>query len=508
MAAVLLIVAVTSFILLLIWFFKTYETRQRVNQIPGRPALPLIGNAHQLQTSGFGFYKQLFDYSMENRDYGMFRIWLGVQPLVGIFKPEFVEKLLNSTTILDKAPVYNFLHPWLGTGLLTSTGTKWHTHRKLLTPTFHFKILNDFITVFNEKSQILTRRLSGKADGKPFNIFQHITLCALDIICETAMGKNVKAQEKSDSEYVTAVYKMGNLIMTRIKTPWFWNKLLFGMLGPAREHDRCLDILHQFTQQVIENRRDQLKTRTSGDQSADGAVGEKKRLAFLDLLLNTMHADGSQQLTDEEICEEVDTFMFEGHDTTAAAMNWTIYLIGSHQDIQERIHRELDEIFGNTDRMVTSDDLKEMKYLERCIKEALRLFPSVPSFGRTLTQDLELGKVKLPVGTAVAVFLPALHRNADFFPDPDVFDPDRFSPENSVGRHPYAYVPFSAGMRNCIGQKFALMEEKIVLSSILRKFHVESVQTQDELRPQFELILRPENGIIVKLTERKLQTSN
>nr|XP_053638811.1 cytochrome P450 4c3-like [Cherax quadricarinatus] len=194
--------------------------------------------------------------------------------------------------------------------------------------------------------------------------------------------------------------------------------------------------------------------------------------------------------------------MFEGHDTTAAAINWSLYLIGCYPEIQARVDEELRSIFGDSDRPVTMADLREMKYTENCIKEALRLFPSVPILARELKEEAVIDNYRIPVGTTVIVVTYCLHRDPEQFPKPEVFDPDRFLPENVSKRHPYSYIPFSAGPRNCIGQKFALMEEKILVSNILRKYRVESVTRREDLRILGELILRPENGNILKLTPR------
>lgn len=184
----------------------------------------------------------------------------------------------------------------------------------------------------------------------------------------------------------------------------------------------------------------------------------KKRLAFLDLLLEMVDKG---TLTLQDVREEVDTFMFEGHDTTSAGMNWALQMLGSHPEYQAKVHQELDQVFGDDDdRDIRFDDLKNLNYLEMFIKEALRLYPSVPMFGRTLHEDCEINGFMVPASTQLLIIPFAVHRDPKHWPDPEIFDPDRFLPENSVGRHPFAYLPFSAGARNCIGQRFALMEEK------------------------------------------------
>ncbi|KAK3095368.1 hypothetical protein FSP39_013830 [Pinctada imbricata] len=387
------------------------------------------------------FYNTMIEYSEKWHEHGVFRLWVGTQLLVGFYKAETVEVVLQSSRFLDKATEYKFLHPWLGTGLLTSTGSKWHSRRKLLTPSFHFKILNDFVGVFQDQAQTMVKRLDSMADRGTFNIFSYITLCALDIICETAMGKTVDAQGNTDSEYVKCVYKIAELILKRQRTPWYGPDFLYNTIGDGKEHAHCLKVLHGFTEKdsgmTMEN------VLSSHESNEDAYMSRKNRLAFLDMLLYAKQ-DG-KPMSFADIREEVDTFMFE---------------------------------------------------------EALRIFPPVPFFGRSLTEDCKIGKYTVPKGSTVVIPPVSLHKDPRYFPDPEKFDPDRFLPENSRKRHPYAYIPFSAGPRNCIGQKFALLEEKAVISTILRKFTVISKQKREELCPIGELILRPENGILVELHSR------
>ncbi|GLH09722.1 Cytochrome P450 6j1 [Gryllus bimaculatus] len=230
------------------------------------------------------------------------------------------------------------------------------------------------------------------------------------------------------------------------------------------------------------------------------STGKKKRLAFLDLLLEA--SENGTKLSDQDIREEVDTFMFEGHDTTTAGICWSLLLLGEHQDVQTKVAEELDAIFDGSERAATMRDVQEMKYLERVVKEALRLYPSVPFVGRALPEDAHVAGHVLPAGAVVNLHIFHVHRDARNWPDPERFDPDRFLPENARGRHPYAYIPFSAGPRNCVGQKFALLEEKTLLSAVLRKFHVHTTEKRDALTLMNELILRPESGIQLQLTPR------
>uniref|UniRef100_A0A8C6LMU4 Cytochrome P450 4V2 n=1 Tax=Nothobranchius furzeri TaxID=105023 RepID=A0A8C6LMU4_NOTFU len=493
----IVIAAVTYFTykMLSSYLHKYYEMKP----IPGiEGTYPFIGDALMFKTNAGDFFGQIIELTREFGHLPLFKIWVGPIPFVVLFHAETVEKVLSNPIHLDKAFAYKFLHPWLGTGLLTSTGTKWRQRRKILTPTFHFSILTDFLQVMNEQAEILVEKLEKKAGKGPFNCFSDITLCALDIICETAMGKKIYAQRDSESEYVKSVYKMSDIVSHRQRTPWFWPDFAYYHFGKGKEHDKNLKILHSFTQKVIHERSESMSYRNS---ASDSDLGRKKRQAFLDMLLKTTD-DSGNKLSHQDIQEEVDTFMFEGHDTTAAAMNWALHLLGTHPDVQQKVQQELQEVFGTSSRSITMEDLKKLKYLDCVIKEALRLFPSVPFFARSLCDDCHFNGFKVPKGANAIIVTYSLHRDQRYFPEPEEFRPDRFVPENSAGRPPYAYVPFSAGLRNCIGQRFAQMEEKVVLASILRNFNVEACQNREELRPVGELILRPEQGIIIKLEKR------
>ncbi|XP_036407558.1 cytochrome P450 4V2-like [Megalops cyprinoides] len=506
MLKVYLLGLTTATIFLALLTYVTYQLLSRyirkwneMKPIPGvGGAYPIIGNALQFKTNAGDFFSQIIEGTNEFRHLPLLKIWIGPIPFIVLFHAENIEMVLNNPKHMDKAYAYKFLNPWLGTGLLTSTGDKWRGRRKMLTPTFHFSILSEFLEVMNEQAEILTEKLEKQAGKGPFNCFNFITLCALDIICETAMGKKIYAQSNSDSEYVRCVYKMSDIITRRQRTPWYWPDFIYYFIGEGKEHDRSLKILHSFTESVIKEKAEYM---SNAESDSEPDQGTKKRRAFLDMLLKTTDEDGNH-LSHKDIQEEVDTFMFEGHDTTAASMNWALHLLGAHPEEQKKVQQELQDVFGSSDRPINMDDLRRLRYLECVIKESLRIFPAVPLFARSICEDCRINGFKVPKGVNAIIIPYALHRDPRYFPDPEEFRPQRFLPENSIGRHPYAFIPFSAGLRNCIGQRFAVMEEKVVLASILRRFKVEACQKREDLRPLGELILRPEKGIWIKLERR------
>lgn len=495
------IVFAISFIPFAKWYIRRSKFVSAIDGVPGPPAYPLIGTAYLL----FGVARRDI-FHVNRRIHAQFpvilRMWLGPMSSVQLKRAEHIEKVLSSSRQhLQKSWGYRFVKQWLGDGLLIANGEKWHRHRKIITPTFHFSILEGFCEIFAEKSTVLVDKLRKHCDGSgPVDVYPFITKAALDIISEAAMGTQINAQDQIENEYVNAVYSAANLIVRRLLRPWLHMEFIYKWSSDGKKFAKALDVLHGYSTNVIRKRREARKTKTLNKPDDEDNVGRKRRLAFLDLLLETSGRDSS--LSDLDIREEVDTFMFEGHDTTTSGITWTLFLLGLHPAIQESVYEEMKAIFGNSDRPATVHDLNEMNYLDRVIKETLRLYPPVPSFGRTLSEDLQVDEYKLPKGCMVIIEAFHLHRDERYFPDPERFDPDRFLPENTVDRHPYAYVPFSAGNRNCIGQKFAVYEEKSILSTIIRNFKWTTVGKREDIDLVVELILRPLDGVKLNLQKR------
>lgn len=306
---------------------------------------------------------------------------------------------------------------------------------------------------------------------------------------------------------------MGECWLERLIQPIYWLDTFYYRSKSGKEFKENLQLLHDFTRKVIRDRKAQLVNEQQAGYVVDAgdSGGDKKRRAFLDLLLDHHLNDG--ELSEEDMREEVDTFMFEGHDTTAMALSWVIFLLGHHPEIQEKVWPEIDGLFDElgadgSPPMITLDKVKELKYLECIVKEGLRLCPSVPFIGRKTNEDITLKtndkEYVVPSGTIIYVMIYMLHRDPEVYRQPEKFEPDRFLPENCSGRNPFAFVPFSAGPRNCIGQRFALSELKIVLAFLLRHYRVESIDKQDKILFNMEMVLRPKVPLKVRLHQRNV----
>ncbi|XP_014207606.1 cytochrome P450 4g15 isoform X1 [Copidosoma floridanum] len=501
-------------------------------KIPGPKGLPVIGNALDLIGSSDTIFRNIYKRSFEFDT--VVKLWIGPKLVVFLIDPRDVEVILSSHVYIDKSTEYRFFQPWLGEGLLISTGQKWRAHRKLIAPTFHLNVLKSFIDLFNANSNAVVEKMR-KEDGKEFDCHEYMSETTVEILLETAMGVSKTTQDKSGFEYAMAVMKMCDILHLRHTRVWLRPDWLFNLTKYGKEQVALLDIIHGLTKKVIARKKDDYKSgkRNFVDTSAtakdsaksttvveglsfgqsaglkddldvdDNDVGEKKRQAFLDLLVEA--SQNGVVLTDEEVKEQVDTIMFEGHDTTAAGSSFFLSMMGCHPEIQEKVIQELDEIFGDSDRPATFQDTLEMKYLERCLMETLRMYPPVPIIARDIKTDLKLasGDYTIPSGATVVVATFKLHRQPHIYPNPDVFNPDNFLPEKTANRHYYAFVPFSAGPRSCVGRKYAMLKLKILLSTILRNFRIKSTVKEEDFRLQADIILKRAEGFKVKLEPRK-----
>ncbi|XP_036815778.1 cytochrome P450 4F3 isoform X2 [Oncorhynchus mykiss] len=378
--------------------------------------------------------------------------------LVRLFHPDYIKPLLlapASITVKDEL-FYGFLRPWLGQSLLLSNGDDWFRRRRLLTPAFHFDILKNYVKIFNHSSDIMHskwRRLVAEGESRQ-DMFNHISLMTLDSLLRCTFSYNSNCQESS-SEYIAAIFELSTLVIERRgRILHHWDCLYWRSPEGQRFKQAC-SVVHGFTRTVVQERRAQLLHRgePEGPDTTGGEEKKKKRVAdFIDLLLLSKDEDG-HGLTDEEIKAEADTFMFGGHDTTASGISWVLYNLSQHQDYQDRCRAEVNDL------------LQDRK-----------------------TEDLDC---------ICLVSIYGNHHNPEIWPDPDVYNPMRFDPENSKDRSSHAFIPFSSGPRNCIGQKFAMAELRVVVALTLRRFRLTPGGVEVRRLPQ--LVLRAEGGLWLTL---------
>ena len=464
--------------------------KRKLSFLPSSPNVPWLGSVPYLGGNSHELYKKRL--SANTKYNHAFVAWVGPTPLIITGRTEYIESLIKSREPVVKPMGYVVLQEWLGTGLVLSTGSKWKKRRSALTGAFHFAILNDFMEIYEKHAIHLAKKLKTLgSEGKEIEVQWIISLATLDVICETSMGVIMNALNSSDCEYVRAVGDVKRLVRQRFANPLLFYKSLYQYTSAGKEFYKCLNIVHNFTIEVIN------ESIASRKNSVVSETENKKKKVFIDVLLD-MYDKG--EIDVDGIREEVDTFMFGGHDTTSSALSWTLYEIGRHPEIQEKLHEEIDSVSSNESSLM--DKVRMLKYMECVIKESLRLHPPAPGFGRMIQKDMVVNNNIIPSGTMILVDIYSVHLNPAYWDQPTVFNPARFQSEEFLKRNPYCYIPFSAGPRNCIGQKFAMLEEKVFIYTILSNFTIKSTQTPDEIETGVDLISHSVNGINIEFYSR------
>ncbi|XP_069964039.1 cytochrome P450 4p1-like [Bactrocera oleae] len=483
---------------------------KRVRTVDGTPlensvALPkgltIFGNAFDFALASEGMFDFLRKLAAEMKrsylQYGLFRSFYN------IITAEDAELVMNDQkNLIHKGVIYNFFVPFLNRGLLTSSGKKWYSRRKMLTPAFHFKILTQFEEIFKEESKKFVESLEA-SDLSSVTLNEIIPKFTLNAICETALG--VKLDEQMNADQYRGSFKMiEEVFLMRCHNPFYIIDSLYKVfLAPKiKKH---ISIVHYFSSEIINKRRQAFaeELEQSEDKEDNQGFYTKKRYAMLDTLLR---AERDGLIDHVGICEEVDTFMFEGYDTTSMALLFSLMNLSLYPEMQERCYQEILDCVEDDLSQLNIQQLSKLQYLECFIKETLRLYPSVPVIAREAANETRLANnLILPKGAQVTIHIIDIHRSAKYYENPNKFDPERFTAEASAGRHPYAYVPFSAGQRNCIGQKFAMLELKTILVNIIKTFKILPLMKDQDIKLEFGMIIRTPNIIKVKLEKRSLK---
>lgn len=393
------------------------------------------------------------------------RIW--AWPVVCIFvsEPEDLEVIFSSPYLQSKAPiVYDALTPILGKGLATLNGAEHRKHRKALGPSLHLEILQGFVPIFEHNAQKLCKQLEAYATtGSTFNVSPLLGRYSAQGICETVFSTETSPGLAEEQEnFIKVLIEASDLMFYRLTRPWYSPDWLFYFSSQYKGYMGAVKGFESFVSKTLAHKVELVKRGVTPK--------EGKRKAFLDHYLTS---DEAKVLTERELIESLKTLSAGAVGTSMDLMSFFLLIMAITPDVQDKVAKELDDVFGGSDRPIEPGDLSHLPYLECAVKETLRMFPPLFAFSRIAKRDVKLPSGhELPKGCVVTVMPYTTHRNPKYFPNPEKFDPTRFTPENSRERHPFAYIPFSAGMRNCIGQRYGMMSAKIVASTILRKYRI------------------------------------
>lgn len=409
---------------------------QAYKSLPQVREMPLLGSLPALVQDRLAFLRQL------GRDYDeACGLHLGTVPCILFLKSEHVHNILvehaydfSKGRLMHKA--------FSGNGIFISEGDFHRKQRKLMAPPFqprHIVSYAEAMTYYGEQLQ------QGWHDGDVIDLNREMTAVTMSIVGKTLF----------DADVFNETDGLGAAIAVTLE---YTTRTFVEPLRPPLSWPTPGNLRVQRAQQMVTNRLQQMidecRTHTS------------ERNDFLSILLKARDEDG-QPMSDQQLMDECITLFAAGHETTATTMAWVWYLLCQHQDVYERVRQEVDSVLQG--RAPAYADLERLPYSLQVIKETMRLYPPAITTMREAIEDVVIDGYKVPKGMSVLVSPYVLHYKPAYFPDPERFDPERFTPEREKQLPRYAYIPFGAGPRICIGNHFALMEAQLLLATLVQR---------------------------------------
>jgi len=401
------------------------------------------------------------------------------------FHPDQIREILAvKTKLLPKfGPQVRVLQQWDGNGLVLSEGDFWARQRRLLQPAFQVKRFGGYADAMVQKSESVAQVWDRLPDGSVINVEEAMTGLTLEIIAKTFFGADLTAETDNLRKAVailseTAVREMSGVVRLPDWTP----------LPRIRAKKWAMNYLDSTIRRVIAERR------KTGEDQGD----------LLSMLLRAVDSEDSKTgMTDEQARDEAMVLFLAGHDTTAAGLTWFWYILGKYPEMQQRAHAEIEGVLEKNPPGFA--DVARLPYLSSIIKETLRLYPpAIGVFAREAKETTELGGYEIPRGSIVYAFSYVTHRDQRWFPEPERFNPERFLGEKEKQLSPFAYFPFGAGPRACIGAQFAMTEMTLVAACLLRHFEFSLRPGDRDPEPLTHMSLRPKGGLSMVLRKRRL----
>jgi cytochrome P450 len=431
---------------------------------PGPKNPPIIGNLYAFRSDPLGF---LGSATREYGDLVYFKV--ARQNMYVVNHPDYVREILVAnqgnfikSRALQRAKIL------LGEGLLTSEGQHHLRQRRLVQPAFHRERLAAYAAAMSECAVRWSERWQA---GSELDISTEMPQLTLSVVAKTLFSADVQSEASEIGAAMTSVLQMFRLLLLPFSE--YLDKL---PLPAIRRFEKARARLDSTIYGLIRERR------KSGEDTGD----------LLSMLLFAQDEDKGGGMSDEQVRDEALTLFLAGHETGANALAWTWYLLSQHPEVERRLHEEIDSVLAG--RAPELADVPQLRYAEMVFAEALRLYPPAWAIGRMAKAEFSLGGVEVPA-KSICILSPYLvQRDARWFPEPEKFDPERWTPEAREARPKFAYFPFGGGARVCIGERFAWMEGVIIMAAIAQKWRFR-LQPGQHVEPLPLITLRVKNGL-------------
>lgn len=418
-------------------------------------------------------------FSKYNAEFGdTFRFYIGgIKEAIVTTNPTVIQHVLktNSENYHKSEIQKKRMGHFLGSGLLTTEGEAWRIQRRLIQKGFDRKQLQEFSILLRETLDEAFRKFDAQASLGPLDVYPHMMKMTFAMVARALFGAKLK-EEDIDlvSHTITAVQEF---IVRQTLQPYL--NPLFAVNGELRKHDEMRARADKVLIEYIEKRRH-----------------EAPASDLLQTLMDARYSDGSA-MSDELILSESMQLLVAGHETSSNSLSWLLYLLTSRPDCLARIRAEFDSVLNG--ELLGYEHIARLEYATQVVNEALRLYPPFWMIDRMAVAEDEVAGFTIPAGSMVIVYVYGAHHASKYWPNPEQFDPERFSKANESANTPFTHVPFGAGPRGCIGGNFAMLQILMILSRLVKKYDFEVTPGQT-IESRAMVILRPKDGIKMNFT--------
>jgi cytochrome P450 len=410
------------------------------------------------------------------RRYGdVFRSHVGPQVTHLVTHPDGVKHVLvDHQKNYPRSWIYRHTRLVIGNGLVATEGEVWRRQRQMLQPAFQPQRIAQLAGAMTAVTAEMLDDWRMASNGQPLDVFQEMIGLTLNIVGRALLGVDLAQDRDVITRTVLTALLYLEFRITHLFSPPVWVPTLRNL-----RFQRAMRSLDEVVFRIIRERRE-------GGPTND----------MLSMLMALRDEETGAGLSDQEIRDQVNTFIGAGHETTAVALTWTWYLLSQHRDVQERVRDEVRSVLG--DRVPTVADLPRLALTRRVIEESMRLYPPVYAVAKDVVSDDVIGGYRIPARSMILLSQYITHRHLEFWDDAERFDPDRFLPERVAARPRFAYFPFLGGPHHCIGSEFAMMEAMLIVAMTLQRFRLR-LTPGAVVEPESKLTLRPRGGLSMLL---------
>ena len=456
-------------------YSETTALSKPIKSIPLSRGLPLVGSIPDLMKDPFGFMAQA------RETYGdMYRLNLGLTNVVMLNHPRQIQHVFvdHAQNYRKGGPMWDAIRVLLGNGLVVSEGEFWRRQRRMMQPQFHRQRLAALSELMVSAIDESLDSWKSENNDATFDLAPAFNYLTMKVITRTLFGMGLDANAMDEvSEAVTyAVDYILKAVALNALPAW--------MPAPGRkQYQEAIAKIDKQVYGIIASTR-----KKSGSENY-----------LLEMLLDAVDAETGEGMTDQQLRDEVTTLFLAGYETTSLTLSWALDYLIRCPEIMQKLQAEVDSLLGK--RLPTFADLPNLPYTRMVLQETLRHRPSAWQVMRTAVEDDEIDGYPIPAGTNLVALIYMCHHHPEEWSNPEEFDPERFSPENSERRHKLAWMPFGAGQRMCIGKDFALMEGQLALAMTVQRYQITPVANR-RAQLQLSTTLRPGGGVKVKLVKR------